>query len=343
MFHRILVPLDGSRRAEHAIPLAARLARASEGTLVFVRVVLPPHEIGSYGVAWEQSVVVRPDSYEKHMAEAEHYLSETRQAYASDLQGIKTELDIETGAITPAILSAARLEAIDLIVLCSHGESGLTRWILGSTAQETIHQSLVPVLVLNESGGIFLQDPASRPMRMLIPLDGSVLSEAALQPALQVLTAEASRFPGELHLVHVVDLPAASGQTRSQANVPASMHEEARQEAETYLKALRARLLEQIPPASRPTITWSVVINPDVTEAILRQAVPADTHAEDNGYDIIALATHGRSGLRRLIMGSVATRLLGASKQPLLIVRPSQHPQAQTDAPEKPTLASTTQ
>jgi nucleotide-binding universal stress UspA family protein len=269
---------------------------------------------------------VKPGSYEKHVAEAEHYLHETMQTYASDLQGIRTEVDVETGAIAPAILSATRLEAIDLIVLCSHGETGLTRWILGSTARETIRRSPVPVLVLSESGGIFLEEPASRLLRILVPLDGSALSEEALQPALQLLTAVAPRFPGELHLLHVVDLLATSGHMRSQANITPSIYEEARQEAETYLKAVVARLLEQIPLASRPAITWSVVINPDVIGAIL-------THEESVGYDIIALATHGRSGLRRLIMGSVATRLLGVSKQPLLILSESSRIATDTFSP----------
>jgi nucleotide-binding universal stress UspA family protein len=336
MFQRILVPLDGSRRAEHAIPLAAHLAQVSAGTLIFVRVVLPPHEIGTFAAEWEQSVVVRPDAHEKRLAEAEVYLTETIRAYASALQGIKIELDVETGAVAPAILSATRLEATDLIVLCSRGETGLARWILGSVARETMRQSPVPLLVLNESGGIFLEQPAERPVRVLVPLDGSALSEEALQPALQLLAAVAPRSDGELHLLHIVDLPATYGYTRSQANIPTSMHEEARQEAETYLTDLVARLRAQLPAEARPAITWSVAINPDVAGAILTQAAMA-THAEGNGCDIIALATHGHSGLRTLIMGSVATRLLGVSKQPLLIVRPQQNVLARTPVPGKST------
>lgn len=339
MFQRILVPLDGSRRAEHAIALAARLAHASEGTLIFVRAVLPPHEIGIYAAEWEQSVVVRPGAYEKHLAEAEAYLAQVTRAYASELQGINTELDIETGAVAPAILSAARLEAIDLIVLCSHGETGLTRWILGSVARETMRQSPVPVLVLNESGGLFLERPAVHPVRILVPLDGSTLSEEALQPALQLLAAtSAPHSPGELHLLHVVDLPAAYGQTRSQANVTTNMHKEAHQEAETYLKTVALRLLEQL-PAERPHITWSVAANSDVVAAILTQAATA--HEEGNDYDIITLATHGHSGLRRLITGSVATRLLGESAQPLLIVHPQQSQQKKTPMPERSATGTT--
>lgn len=328
MFQRLLVPLDGSRRAEHAIALAARLAHASEGSLTFVRVVLPPHEIGTYAAEWEHSVIVKPDAYEKHLAAAEGYLAQVTETYASDLQGIRTVLDVETGAAAPAILSAARLETTDLIVLCSHGETGLARWMLGSVAWQTMRQSPVPMLVLNESGGIFFEQPTASPLRVLVPLDGSALSEEALQPALHLLAAH--QTPGILHLLHVVDLPSTYGYTRSQAYVTTSMHEEARQEAETYLKTVVARLQEQLPAASRPTITWSVAVNPDVVAAILALATPPAAHAQESGYDLIALATHGHSGLRRLLMGSVAARLLGVCKQPLLVVRPGHSPQEST-------------
>lgn len=339
MFQRLLVPLDGSRRAEHAIALAARLARASQGSLTFVRVVLPPHEIGTLAAEWEHSVIVKPGTYEKHLAEAEGYLAQVIETYASDLQGIKIELDVETGAAAPAILSAARLEASDLIVLCSHGETGLARWMLGSVAWQTMRQSAVPVLVLNESGGIFTLQPAANPLRVLVPLDGSALSEEALQPALHLLAAH--QTPGVLHLLHVVDLPSTYGYTRSQTYVTTSMHEEARQEAEASLKTVAARLHEQLPAASRPTITWSVVVNPDVVAAILAQATPAAGQAQESGYDLIAMATHGHSGLRRLLMGSVSARLLGVCTQPLLIVRPGRSPQASSLERRRATTAHT--
>jgi nucleotide-binding universal stress UspA family protein len=285
-----------------------------------------------YAAEWEQSIAVGPDVYEKRLAKAREYLREVTRTYASTLQGIKTELDVETGAVAPAILSAARLEATDLIVLCSHGETGLTRWILGSVARESIRQSPVPLLVLNESGGIFLEQPAIRPVRVLVPLDGSDHSEEALQPALLLLAAVAPRSDGELHLLHIVDLPATYGSTRSQIHIPTSMHEEARQEAEIYLTDLAAHLRDRLPAETRPAITWSVAVNPDVAGAILARAAEA-THEQENGSTIIALATHGHSGLRTLLMGSVTARLLGVSKQPLLIVRPQQKAPERTPAP----------
>lgn len=324
MFERILVPLDGSKRAEHAIPVAAHLARAGGGSIVFVRVVLPPHEIGTYGAEREQIVVVKPDAYEKRLVEAEHYLQRVTDIFAPVLAGIPTKVDAETGAASSTIFSAARLEKIDLIVLCSQGVTGLSRWIFGSVAQEALRQSPVPIFVLNEPGGMFLASGVVQPMRILIPLDGSALSEAVLQPALQLVTALTSPTSGELHLLYVVDVPATYGHMRSQANATAGMQEEARQEAEAYLKAVVEQLQEQIPTSLGVSITWSVVAGSDVVGSILKQAEPPRELEQGIGYTAIAMATHGRSGLRRLAMGSVTEHVLGATRLPLLIVRPQE-------------------
>jgi len=147
MFERILVPLDGSRRAEQALPIAARLARASRGTIVLLRVVSIPNEIVSY-LALEP--IPTRDDIGAAREEARNYLD--GMATGRSLVGIHSETEVILGQAAAAILSAVNAHHIDLIVLCSHGYTGLTRWFVGSVAEKVVHHSPVPVLVLREGG-----------------------------------------------------------------------------------------------------------------------------------------------------------------------------------------------
>ena len=148
MFQRILVPLDGSELSEKAIPVAAWIAHASGGTIVFVSVVLPPLEFGTYTP--ERTIPLKPSAFRRREAEANNYLTGVITTHANELAGIKTEIDVTAGAVSSEIYSEARLEHIDLIVICSKGETGLKRWVFGSTAQELVRHSPVSVLVLQE-------------------------------------------------------------------------------------------------------------------------------------------------------------------------------------------------
>jgi nucleotide-binding universal stress UspA family protein len=115
MFQRIIAPLDGSRRAERAIPVAATLARASQGSIVFLRVVVPRHDGSLYGA--EPSVGVLPSQLEITIAEADQYLSSVATIFREYLTGIKIETEVETGSVASTILSTARFEHGDVIVL----------------------------------------------------------------------------------------------------------------------------------------------------------------------------------------------------------------------------------
>ncbi len=148
MFQRILVPLDGSELSLKAIPMAAWIARASGGTIVFVSVVLPPLEFGTYSP--DRTIPLKPAAFERRETEAKSYLTNVINTHANELAGIPTEMDVTAGAVSSEIYSEARLENIDLIVISSKGETGLKRWVFGNVAQEVVRYSPVPVLVLQE-------------------------------------------------------------------------------------------------------------------------------------------------------------------------------------------------
>ena len=173
MFKRILVPLDGSSRAEQAIPVAARIARALGDSVTLLRVVTTP--------ATNAKETINAD-----LSEATAYLEKI--ATSDELVGIPTEVKALFGAAAPTILTAAQSFHTNIIVMCSHGYTGFKRWVLGSVADKVTHYSPVPVLVLREGGPV----PAAavqQPVRVLVPVDGSPLSEAVLEPAAYLAAA----------------------------------------------------------------------------------------------------------------------------------------------------------
>lgn len=331
MFERILVPLDGSKRSERAIPVAARIARATGGTIVFVEVVLPPVEFGTY--SGDRTIELKPSAFERREEAASGYLRGIPETYASELAGVNTQLDLTAGAAAPEIYEAARLEGIDLIVLCSHGETGLKRWAFGSIAQEAVRHSPAPVLALNEHGGIPPLLDTAHPMRVLVPLDGSEFAESVILPAVSLVVALSTSLQHELHFLRVVELPSAYGKMKSQAHISDLVHEEARHEAATYVQSVAERFTKDL-AGFNLQVSSSVADSTDVAGTIVQEAAQTRDVAKPAGYDLIAMATHGRSGLLRLVMGSVTEHVLGKTLLPLFMVRPMQA-RTQTASAEK--------
>lgn len=315
MFQRILVPLDGSARAERAVPIAARIAQVSNGSVHLLQVeALPPDYTGGLSPA----PLFTEATIERGKTEATTYLHHL--AALPPLAAIPTTTEVLIGSPASEILAAAENRNIDLMVLCSHGRGGLTRWVLGSVASTLVQESAVPTLVLRE------QDPPQRfpdpdrtqPFYALVPLDGSPLAEAALAPAAHLIAALAAPVPAVLHLAQVV----ASAQETADTGERSDIQDE---HATTYLSRVAERL-RATAKYLRLTITWSVIHGHDVASALVGLAEQGGQGKERAGgaYDLIALSTHGRGGLARLVMGSVAQRLLTATTLPLLVVRPPQ-------------------
>ena len=215
MFQRILVPLDGSPRAERAIPIAARLARASGGSVVLVRVVNEAAEYWSLVIV--SSSMLAETSVDGDFAEAERYLAEL--TVSPDLKALSTETVVLSGRAAPSILSAASSSHAGVIVMCSHGYTGMKRWALGSVAEKVAHAALIPVLLLREGGsmpiGAHVDD--TRPLRILVPLDGSVLAKTALVPAAYLVAALATPGEGAMHVMHVAQpLPTTNEEEQHQ-------------------------------------------------------------------------------------------------------------------------------
>jgi len=315
MFKRILVPLDGSTRAESAVPIAARIARASGGSVILLQVAAIPIELETEK---KPSEIYSQTAFDKGVADTKSYLEGV--AKSDVLKDIKTETGAVTGAIAPSILSAIQTLHADLVVMCSHGFTGFKRWALGSVAQKLAPHSPVPVLILRD-GGVVPTTATQQPMCAFVPLDGSPLSESALEPAAQLVTALAPSAQKAIHLVRVVDIPSSYGKFRSTVDehYDAGVRAEAKVEYDAYLNTVAKRFTEGDLATYNLSVTTSVPIDMDVAEAIV-QATEKDEGAELSGYDLIVMATHGRGGVQRWVLGSVAERVLHTTKVPLLIV-----------------------
>lgn len=330
MFTKILVPLDGSARAERALPVAARIARARDASLVLVRVVSELADVGGYmipSVATDQGVVEREEF------EARDYLNALSKNHA--LQGVKVETKVEFGLPAQVILDIIKTEGIDGVIIGSHGRSGLSRWVLGSVAQPIVRHSLAPVLLLRQQGPALDDDSSLResPFRILIPLDGSELAEAALEPAQIMGEIFSASGTYELHIARVIPFLNTSA--------PDKLREESRVEALNYLDRIAKRLATAT--AGRAHISTSVVLEIDVADALARMTRSGELVTGSlisDGCDILAMATHGRTGLARLAMGSVTERVLSATIAPALIIRPEHMKVEQKPAVSKEELAT---
>jgi nucleotide-binding universal stress UspA family protein len=317
MFRRILVPLDGSERAERALPVAARLARFSGGSITLLRILASPIEL--MGRSTEPPV---PESSWASIARASDYLA--RLAASKMLTGIETTAEVFKGIPAPAIIAAARSSQADIIVICSHGYTGATRRALGSVAEKVAFHAPIPVLVLHE-GRTALPDTQPgvfHPLRTLLALDGSARAEEAIEPAAYLTAALAAPSQGGLHLMRVVQ---ADTTNNSMVDQPGS--ETMLQMASSYLSSMVDRLRER-PLASAGAYllpaTWSVALDDDVAGAIARAAGDGESGAEGGipgGCDIVAIATHGVGELPRGAMESITERVLTSTRLPLLIVR----------------------
>lgn len=319
MFQNILVPLDGSSRAEQALPVAAQIARGAGGSLLLVQVIGPPIDysggLSSIPLANEQTI-------EAEMTTATAYLQSL--AASPELSGLKIRTEVLFGLPIQHLLAFSEAPGIDLVVLCSHGRTGFARWVLGSVAHALVHQSTRPILVLrqNEASSSLVRPWRESPLRTLIPLDGSPLAEMALRPAAYLTSALAAPSSGTLHLSQVVKI----FPTTADEGFISELNEEARQRAEVYLAQVQERLI----PEGRDlhlSLTHSVELASDVTSALLNLAEHGKereekTHDRTGPYDLIAISTHGRGGLERWVMGSVTQRLVDTTQLPMLIVRP---------------------
>jgi nucleotide-binding universal stress UspA family protein len=287
LFKRLLVPLDGSPLAEQALPFARAMARIVDGDLILVRAT---NVKGAYLDLAEAQV--------RAATEAEHYLKEVADRYGTCHP---VEYSVPYGDPAAAVAGVAQTRAADLIVMTTHGRGELARMVLGSVADAVVRETRVPLLLIR--AGLEIDAWEQGLHRILVPLDGSALAEAALPRVAELARLTNAR----LTLLQVIGPPMPELTAFEIARLPEDDGELAA-EAEAYLRRVAATLHER---------------GLDVDTAV-RFGDPAACIAEEtalNHHDLVAMSTHGRSGIDRLVVGSVADRVLRTARAPLLLFR----------------------
>ena len=298
---RVLVPLDGSTLAEQALPCAVTLAQGLSAEVVLFRAVwIPPDALGILDrVALELSELL--DQLE---AEADQYLRELVEQLKA--MGLSARHTTRCGPAAESIVDCARQIDVGHIVMSTHGYSGIRRWTHGSVAERVVQTARVPVLLVRareEGAAKGWQEPMLC-QRILVPLDGSDVAEQVLPTA----TTFAEKLDSELILFQIPIVHVYGWMTGEWFVPIQGVLATAEQDAQAYLSEVARRLKEQGLRATTATMMGSVA------ESIV-------DYAKANSVDLVAMCTHGRTGLVRWTLGSVADRVLRAGSTPILLVR----------------------
>jgi len=284
----ILVPLDGSQLSERSLPYATALGRALQRKLVLMTAAYIS-DIPGHG-PWSDEMVDRP--HETCMT----YLTGVRERIGVP----DTELVVKVGYPHETILETARELDASLIVASTHGRSGLSRWMYGSTAGHLLHASHFPLFAVGKG---VADAETFAPKHLLVPLEGSTLSEAALPHALEL----AGAFGAKVTLVRVAPFSVeAFPMTVPQTYWP-TLDDELVASATAYLERVRSTIKEPV-------------------DVKVLQGARADAllgFAETSGVDLVVMTTHGRAGVQRAVLGSTADRMLDG-RAPVLLVRPEE-------------------
>lgn len=282
MITTVLVPVDGSPLAERALPYASAIARALEARVLVLNVTCS---------------VARMMEHEVDLREIVESLR--AEGLAAEALVREKACDDDVGR---AIGAAARESQADLLVMSTHGRSGLDRFAYGSVAERVLRHATVPVLLVPALSSRCW--PNDRLRRILVCLDGSELAEAALGPAGDL----AARCRTKLVLARVVEPPLAYLGSRA---VDLFGYEVIAEQSRTsqYLDAMADALRK-----SGHAVTTRSSVGA-AAEGIMTVATHEDV-------DLIAMATHGRGGMTRLLMGSVTAKIVERATRPVMIVRP---------------------
>lgn len=285
MYKRILVPLDGSELSEMALPYAQQLAKAFNAVVDLVSAI---------------HTNIDTDIPDQITDEAKRNAETYLQRMADSLpKGMRPRFAVKTGYPAEVIVDEAKIQEETLVVMATHGYSGLKRWMLGSVAHKVVQVSESPVLLIPAGA----KSPEGGPVefrRAIVPLDGSPLAEHILPHVVDLCGA----LDMELILVRAYN-PIFPGSSIRMHDISKIVHDA----AVNYIEKKTAELQKQC--------------GKEVKYKVLR-GVPAEQitdFAMETPNSITAMCTHGRHGPGRWLLGSVTDAVIHCSEEPILVIR----------------------
>jgi nucleotide-binding universal stress UspA family protein len=293
LISKILVPLDGSQAAESVLPYVERIATATNAGVLLFAAVDRPRDWGE-----DTGGDVKGGRHD-----AESYLQRL-QAHLASAAGRDVEYEVADADPAAAILAASEKHRPDLVAMTTHGRSGLARWVLGSVATKILHAVDAPMLVVRPPAE---GKAATAPdlTKILVPLDGSELSASVLPFA----TDLAKALGASLALFHAVTDPVLAYPGVEANVVEATYLSDLEDSARKFLAAIAADVSEQ-------------GVKADTAVSISNSTDGIAWAAEREGVGLIVMSTHGRSGIGRVVLGSVADAVVRRTSLPVVLVRP---------------------
>lgn len=317
MYCKVVVPLDGSELAEGVLPHVAEVLRDRAGWVYLLSAVPPIKGIVPAFVDVRSS----SSGMQEERRRTERELMEYLQTVAARLEPVAADVQTSVRFGRPAdeILTFASEVGADLIVMSTHGRSGLSRWVFGSVADRVLRGAACPVLLVRAGRA---EHPVAY-QRILVPLDGSALAEQVLPHVKALLHLDRAsslerevRGSTHVYLLSVLTTGLGDRTVALLTSYPPGLQlattalHHAEVQLRGYLRSVAAALREQ----------------GAVVHVAVQRGSPADeilAHAAQVEADLIAMTTHGLSGTGRWVYGNVAGKVLQGARSPVLLVRPT--------------------
>ena len=320
MFNRILVPLDGSALAEQAIPHAELFARIFGSKIVLLQVLEPT----SY---YDNRKAVDPLTWQIRKTEADLYLQQIATRIRKNLgeaplnkkdeKNSRVGHVLREGKIAENIVNFAHTDKIDLLVICSHGAGGLSRWNISSITQKVINSIYIPILLVRSYSRISMQEDLHGYRRILLPIDSSRRAECSLSAGIDLArgippTAEKADSPTTksiLVLTAVIrppELPIPEPFPIEITKLTNELIELSRITVNKYLEDMKLRM---------PVVCETRVVE-DISAASAIQKL-----ADQEEIDIVVLCAHGYTGQVTWPYGTITRNYIEHGTKPVLVIQ----------------------